>query len=361
MKVVVYLTEPATYTIDLVKEIYLPNNISFKFIKSKSYSNSTKNLPKNLFLKNFSIFGRFRILKEDYCNFDTIFFSGYNSTSFFILWLIHIFSKNKKSISIISDTPLKIPSNVLKRVIKKLYLQYIFSNKYLNGLAGGKKLHKELFRYYGMSEEKIHFLPMVVDVNQFKFNPTRERNKIFTYLYVGRFIKLKQIEIIIDEFLTIFKENKSAQLILIGDGPRYSNIRNKYSNHTNILFLGRLMKNELKRELKFAHVLILASNNENWGLVINEAMSASLAVLSNVGIGANYDLIQNKNTGLIFNTSIKGDLANKMQILYYDKEKYLSLTKNAFSLMHDYWNFKLYQKQFKVILSKLNKQKNNLK
>ena len=148
MKVVVYLTEPATYTIDLVKEIYLPNNISFKFIKSKSYSNSTKNLPKNLFLKNFSIFGRFRILKEDYCNFDTIFFSGYNSTSFFILWLIHIFSKNKKSISIISDTPLKIPSNVLKRVIKKLYLQYIFSNKYLNGLAGGKKLHKELFRYY---------------------------------------------------------------------------------------------------------------------------------------------------------------------------------------------------------------------
>ena len=32
-----------------------------------------------------------------------------------------------------------------------------------------------------------------------------------------------------------------------------------------------------------------------------------------------------------------------------------------FSLMHDYWNFKLYQKQFKVILSKLNKQKNKLK
>ena len=87
-----------------------------------------------------------------------------------------------------------------------------------------------------MSEEKYIFYQWLVDVNQFKFNPTRERNKIFTYLYVGRFIKLKQIEIIIDEFLTIFKENKSAQLILIGDGPRYSNIRNKYSNHTNILF-----------------------------------------------------------------------------------------------------------------------------
>ena len=53
-----------------------------------------------------------------------------------------------------------------------------------------------------MSEEKIHFLPMVVDANQFKFN-SLEKEMIFTYLYVGRFIKLKQIEIIIDEFNNI--------------------------------------------------------------------------------------------------------------------------------------------------------------
>ena len=63
----------------------------------------------------------------------------------------------------------------------------------------------------------------------------------------------------------------------------------------------------------------MASNNENWGLVINEAMSASLAVLSNVGIGANYDLIQDKDTGLIFDASNKGDLANKVK--YYTEIK----------------------------------------
>ena len=52
----------------------------------------------------------------------------------------------------------------------------------MNGLAGGEKLHKELFRYYGMSEEKIHFLPMVVDVNQFKFNPLE---KEIRYVYIS--------------------------------------------------------------------------------------------------------------------------------------------------------------------------------
>ena len=52
---------------------------------------------------------------------------------------------------------------------------------------------------------------------------------------------------------------------------------------------------ELKNEFKLSHVFVIASNNENWGLVINEAMSSSLAILSNRGIGANYDLIINKD------------------------------------------------------------------
>ena len=88
------------------------------------------------------------------------------------------------------------------------------------------------------------------------------------------------------------------------------------------MFKGRLTSSKLKKEYQLAHVFVLAAYNENWGLVINEAMSASLAVLSNIGIGANYDLIQNKDTGLIFDASIKGDLAEKMQFLYRNKKLY---------------------------------------
>ena len=100
-------------------------------------------------------------------------------------------------------------------------------------------------------------------------------------------------------------------------------------------------------------MFVLAAYNENWGLVINEAMSSSLVVLSNIGIGANYDLIQNKNTGLIFDSSIKGDLANKMQFLFKNKDRYKVLSRNAYYFMHDYWNFNLYFKQLKLALSKI--------
>lgn len=355
MKVIAFLTEPASYTIDLVKNVHIPNHISYKFLFDLSYTRLESNLINNddLFLNKIPIVSRFQTIREDYINHDAIVFNGYDSVSFLLLWLVHIFSKNKKPIAIESDTPLKIPANFFKRIVKRLYLNYLFKNPYLHGLAGGNKSQKQLFSHYGMSFERIHFLPMVVDVNQFNYLPQRKRHTKFSFLFVGRFIPLKQIECIIDEFLLKFKNDSSVQLILVGDGDRYSNIFENYSKFENVIFKGRLSGKALQKEFELAHVLVLGSNNENWGLVINEAMSAAIPVLSNIGIGANHDLIDDKDTGLTFDASIEGDLANKMNIIYKNKDLYQVCSKNAYSLMHEYWNFNLYSKQLKLALSKM--------
>ena len=50
-------------------------------------------------------------------------------------------------------------------------------------------------------------------------------------------------------------------------------------------------------------------------------------------------------------------LANKMQILCKNKEHFQVLTKNAYSLMHEYWNFNLYSKQLNLALSQILEQK----
>ena len=355
MKVIAFLTEPASYTIDLVKNVHIPNQIFYKYLFNISYTrpNSNEIYDDELFMNKLSFINRFKAIRNDYSAYDAIIFNGYDSVSFLILWCVHVFSKHKKPIAIESDTPLKIPSNFFKRIIKKWYLNYLFKNSYLHGLAGGNKSQKKLFSYYGMPSERIHFLPMVVDVNKFKYPPIRQRHEKFTFLFVGRFIPLKQIEYIIDEFLMKFRNDNSVQLILVGDGESYSSIYDNYSKFENILFKGRLSGKALLKEFELAHVLVLASNNENWGLVINEAMSAAIPILSNVGIGANYDLIEDKDTGLIFDSSVKGSLANKMDVICKNKELYQVCSKNAYSLMHEYWNFNLYSKQLKIALFKM--------
>ena len=354
MKAIAYLTEPASYTIDLVKSVHLPNRIDYKFLFNKSYTKqSPKKIDLDIYLNKFSIYKCFKILKDDYKNYDIIVFNGYDSLSFILLFIIHIFSKKQKPIAIESDTPLKIPSNFIKRSIKKKYLNFIFKNKYIHGLAGGNFSHRDLFKFYGMNEDRIHFLPMVVDVNKYKFIPERKRYNKFTFMYVGRFIALKQIDTIINEFLIKFKYDNTVQLVLVGDGKLYSKIFNKYSVYKNIIFRGKLLKKELKEEFRLGHVLVLASNNENWGLVINEAMSAAIPVISNIGVGANSDMIEGKKTGLIFNSGIKGDLALKMKRIFDNKTEYDLFSKNAYNFMHNYWNFNLYSKRMNTVLNKM--------
>ena len=355
MKVIAYLTEPASYTLDLVRCVHLPNNINYSFLFDTSFTKpQSKSAVKDFtFLSRLSISKRFKCLKSDYNQYDAIIFNGYDSVSFLLLWIIHILSNAKKPIAIESDTPLKIPSNPIKRVIKKWYLNYLFSNSYLHGLAGGNKSQMKLFSHYGMPSNRIYFLPMVVDVNRFKYQPSRNRAKVFTFLYVGRFIPLKQIDYIIDEFLLQYNDSNEVQLVLIGDGETFKDTHAKYSKYKNVIFKGSLFEDDLKKEFELAHVLVLASNNENWGLVLNEAMSAAIPVLSNQGIGGNYDLIEEKNTGLIFNSKHQGDLSQKMKTIYEDESLYNQYSKNAFVLMHEYWNFELYAKQLKLALTKM--------
>ena len=90
MKVIAFLTEPASYTIDLAKMVYSPNDINYKFLYSSSYSKpkTYNQFNDNLFLDKKSIISQFKTLKKDYDENDVVLFSGYTSISFLILWIM---------------------------------------------------------------------------------------------------------------------------------------------------------------------------------------------------------------------------------------------------------------------------------
>ena len=353
MRAIAYLTEPASYTIDLIKKVHIPAEIDFKFLQTNTSAKSKSKLDVYSFLSNYSWKQRILILRKDYKNYDAIVFNGYDRLDFLFLLLIHFFAKTKKPIGLESDTQLRIPKNFFKRVVKKIYLNVVFKDKYIHALAGGNNTHKELFRYYGMKEEQIHFLPMVIDVSKFEFDLKRKRADKFTFLFVGRFISLKQIELVIQEFITSFEHSPDVELHLVGDGVLYESLKATYNTHKNVIFFGALFGNELIERYNQSHTLILASNKEQWGLVLNEALSSGLSVISNNKVGANYDLIVGKGTGLIFDSEIKNDLSKKMKLIYEDKALFKKQTKNAYDLMHEYWNYNLYQRQLLKAFQKM--------
>ena len=94
MKIYCYFVEPASYTLDLAKNICEENNIDYCFIKSSSYVKSKEKMNK-LCLQNQSIYNRLKHLIAVLRKHDLIIVNGYNNYLFFTTFLFNLFSKKK--------------------------------------------------------------------------------------------------------------------------------------------------------------------------------------------------------------------------------------------------------------------------
>ena len=350
MKIFCYFIEPASYTLDIARNIYDKKRINYCFLKSTTLAVSESKSNKT-FLDKLPFFRKFIFIYSQFQKNNFIIINGYNNYPFVLTFLLNFFFSNKKFIAIDSDTQLSFPENFLKRFIKWVYLFVIFRSKYVLGFAGGNYSHKDLFRYYGMAEDRIFLIPMLVDNSKFyqdeKLFPT-----IFTFLYVGRLVKHKNVENLIQKFNQNF-QCKNAVLKIIGSGKEECYLRNKYSSE-KVLFLGKLFNDDLVYEFKNASCFVCPSNFEPWGLVVNEALSSGLPVITTSVVGANNDLVKDKNTGLI--ALNMNEFGERMLELYNDSDLLMRFSKNASNLMTNSWNYKLYEKGLNESINKVEKE-----
>ena len=349
MRVFCYFIEPASYTLDLATKVYNKNNIDHAYLYSYSLAESASTSSK-IFLDKLRWISRIIFVIKTFRNNDLIIVNGYNNYPFILTFILNVFSFNKKYIATESDTQLNIPKNTLKRLLKWVYLSIIFRNKYVLGFAGGSKSHKELFRYYGMLEDRIFLMPMMVDNRKFYCD-----NKVFpksiTFLYVGRLIKHKNVEALIHQFNANFSD-KNAILRIVGTGVEYDYLKTKYESF-KVNFTGKLFDKNLINEFHNASCFVLPSLFEPWGLVVNEALSSGLPVIATKNVGAIFDLIQNKDTGFIAEDMT--DFGKSMVSLFSDEELLKRYSENSVALMKDYWNYDLYTKNLLFAIHKVQK------
>ena len=337
MKVFCYFIEPASYAVDLVTKVYDSNNIDHTYLYSYSLAESSSTSSK-VFLDKLNLIFRIKFVIKTFRNNDFIIVNGYNNYPFILTFILNIFSFNKKYIATESDSQLNIPKNPLKRLLKWVYLSIIFRNKYILGFAGGSKSHKELFRYYGMLEDHIFLMPMMVDNKKF-YCDNKVFPKPFTFLYVGRLLDTKNVDILCERFINAFSE-KNGQLIIVGGGDNLSKFKKQYS-HEKIQFRGSVFGENLIKLYHNSSAFVFPSSVEAWGLVINEAMSAALPIIAHKGVGSVYDFIYGKNTGFVIENW--EELETQMLELYNNPDLCKEFSKNAESLMKEYWNYDLYE------------------
>ena len=338
IKVFTYFVEPASYTLDLIKNIHSKLGITYIFIKNMSEAKSITSLDNNKSLSEKLFFSKIIFVYNIWKNNNLIVVNGYNNYPFILTFIFNIFSFNKKHIAIESDTQLKIPKNILKRIIKNIYLNIIFRNKYVLGFAGGSKTHKDLFLHYGMKVERIFLIPMMID-NQKYYQEEVLFPEQFTFLFVGRLIDTKNVDSLCDRFLSSFSD-KNAKLIIVGDGDNLNQYKKDYS-HEKIIFKGSVFGKELIDIYHNASVFVFPSSVESWGLVVNEAMSAALPIVAHKEVGSVHDFIHNKETGFVIDNW--EEMECKMLELYNNPDLCKQFSENSERLMKEYWNYNLYE------------------
>ena len=131
------------------------------------------------------------------------------------------------------------------------------------------------------------------------------------FLYVGRFVVIKNIGTIIKAFSSL--DQRDNILVLVGSGEEEDNLKTLASDlNVNVVFAGRLEGDALYAWYNVADYFVLASYQEPFGAVTNEALLAGCHCLISSKAGSNCLIEEGKN-GFMFSPMDVGELTEKMK------------------------------------------------
>jgi glycosyltransferase involved in cell wall biosynthesis len=167
----------------------------------------------------------------------------------------------------------------------------------------------------GAKEEKVFTAVNAVDNAYFEAaaaGGSRDRDPR-VFLTVARLAPEKGLE----DLLAAWSQLKlpRACLRIVGDGPLAHDLQEmvRIQGLKGVELVGHLDRARLLEEYRGAHVLVLPSHSEPWGLVVNEAMAAGLPVVASSAVGSAQDLVLGKGTGIVFPSGDRQALANALR------------------------------------------------
>lgn len=216
-----------------------------------------------------------------------IIYGGWTNTEFIIM----MFLTSRRRNCVISESSIyESVTTGVRGFLKKLLLNRS-SHAFVSGIPHKALLSK--LKYRG----EIHITGGVgLAIRNYKPEPNVifHEQRSLRYVYTGRIIELKNIELLI----RAFNEN-GKPLTIIGTGSKEAEY--KALAKSNITFLGFIDNNKLKDIYVNCDCFILPSSSEVWGLVVEEALYNGLPVIVSDMVGCNVDMVKNYSSGVVFN------------------------------------------------------------
>jgi glycosyltransferase involved in cell wall biosynthesis len=157
--------------------------------------------------------------------------------------------------------------------------------------------------------------------------------------FVGKLIAIKRPFDLLSAFSLLPPDiRRRSALLFVGEGKLKADLRHecKKKSVDNVHFLDFQNQSAMPSIYAASDLLVLPSQNETWGLVVNEAMNLSCPALVSDHVGCGPDLILPEQTGWIYPTGDIRALTNCLLQAISDPVKLRQMGVNAAKRIADY-------------------------
>lgn len=244
-------------------------------------------------------------------------------TKTWILFTPLIFYKNKIIYSFHINFGSDIKKSFLEKFLITMIINYcsLFSKKLIFLNNAQKENIKNYVLFKNLLDQKSVIINNFIKKNRILKNKKNFNNNI---IFVGRYTKIKGFE----DLIKLAEIRRDFNFYLAGDN-------NYISNLSNLKNIGKIDNSKIFKEYDKASILLLPSYSESWGLVILEAMSRGLVVLtSNIPTICEY--FEDGRNGFLFTP---GDIEKMNKILVYLKNNPKEIERISKNNLKDIWKF----------------------
>lgn len=212
--------------------------------------------------------------------------------------------------------------------------------------------NRSFYERYGVKDERLFFTPYSVDNAGFiadlaghlaARNGTRRElgagSKEPLLLFAGKLIARKRPLDVIKAVATL-EPSRRPFVVFVGSGPLASSLREtaKALGVSKFAITGFKNANEMGRYYAAADALVLPSEFETWGLVVNEAMVHSLPSIVSDQCGCALDLVQDGRTGYRFPAGDIKALADRIARVFRDNVQYRTMGETGRAVINT-WSY----------------------
>ena len=253
--------------------------------------------------------GLWKFVREG--NFDAVFcHTGYIRASFWITYLASKLSGSAFLFGTDATTLTPLDRHMWKRPVKRFFWPFLYR---LASLAIAPSTGtRELLLSLGLPKERISLIPYVVDNDWWKAQSTKADRKAVraswgagpdtaVVLFCAKLQPWKRPLDLVHAFARAGVAN--SLLLLAGDGPLKEKLRVETARlgiSDRVRFLGFVNQTQLPALYTAADVMVLPSEYDAFGVVVNEAILCGCPVIASKSVGAGRDLIAPIDPSFIF-------------------------------------------------------------